>query len=242
MENSSSPIGIILVFVVVAIMAGVTVLMIRSSIRARKRRQEEAAALGFTEVPKTEYAYIKQHLADTNPRFGKSHIDLRNVFSRQLPEGRLILYDLWDTGSDSNDQIQDRSLMLIVEEMNLPKFMISAKNPILTNSPMMPILTKALSFLSDRQGLQPVTFTEYPEYDHKVLAASDNPSFLQEKLDGNTLGRLAMYDDLFLGGGKSSLVYTPLKTVNVQKPEPANLSNRINKALSIMRIFLDCVR
>lgn len=238
LNGSAFPFGIILAIIATFTMVAVIAFVIISDRREKKRRFDDAAALGLQPVPNSEFPGIKQLLADVNPRFGKSYMELRYVFTKEIPEGKLFLYDLWDISGEDNTLLHKQSVLLVVPGINLPTFVISVRVQIPGAPGMLMNFANKMMTWSMQHTLPAVEFPEYPEYNQKFNTFTNDPDRLRNILDGSTLGRLAMQKDLFLAGGKGSLVYAP--NLNQRNDDRNNdeLINRINSALSIMRIFL----
>lgn len=235
----SLDLGMIFVVLVVLIVGLVVFFSIRSSQRDTQKRQAEAAELGFLPTSKNDYPLLLKKIGAIHKQYGKSGIQLRHVFQRQLPDGMIHLFDLWDTSGEDNTELLSHAFLLVRQGPDLPAFMISAM-PDTSQMPAMlaGLMQKLTKWMMDKT-LPPVVFP--PEYgiQGRLQVVSDDPTRMSELLDQSTLARLAGSPGVFLAGKGDSILFSPMRMpVKNNQNEQPTLAQRYNQALDAFRSIL----
>lgn len=239
---------VISIFIVVVILVGTTIIVIwaiKASQREKARRAAEAAQLGFQSVPNTEFSKIKTWLTDVNPKFGKSGKELRNVFRKETPDGSLIVYDLWDTDGEGSNEMQHQAMLLIVPDLDLPKFFLMPKPLAFQNSSAPGIvgsIVNKLVTLSSNSNFSPVDLSAEPELDRKFFLVGEPVEEVNRIFTSEVLWKFEHLSDVTLAGGKQSLLYTPQKLKASSKDSTSELASRTSTAMSTFRILLDTIK
>jgi hypothetical protein len=237
MNISSGVITVLLVAVIIIFIAVVAVYSISSTRRETKRRADEAQGLGFQALPREDYRALLQKLAQVNPRLGKSYMELRNVFHKPSPEGRIFIYDLWNNGGEDSSSVQVQAIGMAVEGIEFPRFLITA-NLVGQSGILAGLASKVITWVF-QQSLPLVDFSDYPEFSQQVNVGCEDASAIRQLLTPDVMHRLMGNRDLFLAGCGDMLVYSPIFGARLGNMEPATLAHKLDSALSVMRILLD---
>ena len=241
MLNSTLSLSILLTISILIFFGIVVVYTFSASRKDKKRRFAVATNLGFKPVTESEYSDVLSHLASVNPRLGKSFMEMRNVFVKIIPEGSLYLYDLWNNGGEGSNLVQNQSILLAIPGINLPRFMISSKANMAELPGVLANLANRLIAWVFQNSLIIIDFPEFPEFNQRYTVATEDPVAMRKFLDSYVASRLSLPRDLLLAGGNDSLVCSSASIQRHNSPEDADLSRRIDNALSTMRIFIQNV-
>ncbi len=238
-------ISVMVVILILAATTGIVIWAIKASQREKARKAAEASQLGFQPVPNTELSKIKSRLADANPKFGKSGKELRNVFRKETPDGSLIVYDLWDTDGEGSAEMHHQAMLLVVPDLNLPKFVLLPKPVAFQNasaSSVVGSLVNKLASFSSFHSFSSVDLSAEPELDRKFILAGEPADEVNRIFTSDLLWKLEHLADASLAGGKQSLLFTPQKQLSSSKDSSSELAARTSTAFSTFRILLDALR
>jgi hypothetical protein len=206
--------------------------------RDSNHRAEVASSLGFRPTSGESYNILMQRLAEINPRLGRSYMELHNVFTKDIPEGSLFLYDMWNTSGEKNSIVHNQALALIVPQLAIPRFVISSK---MMSRGVIATLANNIFTWVFQNTMPIVDFPDYPEFNsHFTIASSDAAAF-RNILDHCAVEQLRMHGDLFLAGGKDTMLFSPMVTRLRGVKRDTDLNDRINAGLDIIRAILDSI-
>lgn len=228
--------GLLFGALVVIVMIVVIYFSIQSSRKYTQQRQSEALELGFCPTERSGYPYLLKKIAFVNPRYGKSGMQVRHVFQRQLPEGMIYQFDLWDTGGEDSTELLSYAFLLVRQGPDLPAFMISTL-PDTTQLPamVMGLMQKFNQWMLDRSLPRVVFPPEYAAYD-RVQVVSDDPARMLELLDQSILARISASQGMSMAGKGDSILYSEMKMPgNTNQTEKPTLARRYNLALDAFR-------
>lgn len=231
--------GLVFGALVVVVMALVIVLTIQNTRKYTQQRLTEALELGFCPTDQKDYSYLLKKIASINPRYGKSGMQLRHVFQRQLPEGRLYYFDLWDTSGEDNTELLSHTFLLIGQGVDMPEFVIST----LPDTSQMPVMVagwmKKFNQWMLTKSLQPVELPREYGVGERLQIVSDDPPRMLTLVDAAMLARLAGQPSVMLAGKGDAIMVSPTTIPGVaprnESPSPAS---RYNMALDAIRSML----
>lgn len=238
-------IGVMVVILILVATTGIVIWAVKASQREKDRRVAEASQLGFQPVPNTELSKIKSRLADANPNFGKSGKELRHVYRKETPDGSLIVYDLWDTDGEGSTEIHHQALLLLVPDLNLPKFILMPKPQAFQNvgsASVVGSIVNKLARLSSNPSFSQVDLSAEPELERKIILSGEPVEEVNRIFTTDLLWKLEHLSDATLAGGKQSLLFTPQKLLSSSKDPSSELAVRTSTAFSTFRIILDSLR
>lgn len=231
--------GLLFSAAIIMILAAVVFFTIRNTRRYSQQRQSEALELGFCPTDRGKFTYLLSKVAAVNARYRKSDLQLRHVFQRQLPEGMIYLFDLWDTGGEDNTELLSYAFLLVRQGPDLPAFMISTL-PDTTQMPAMVVglMQKFNQWMLDRSLPKVVFPPDYAAYD-RVQVVSDDPARMLELLDQSILARVSASPGMSMAGKGDSILYTEMKMpVKNYQTETPTLARRYNSALDAFRSII----
>jgi hypothetical protein len=227
--------SIFLILTILAFVGIVAYYSISTTKRDTVHRAEVASSLGFQPASGESYSLLMQRLAEINPRLGRSYMELHNVFAKEIPEGSLFLYDMWNTSGEKNNIVHNQALALIVPQLSLPRFIISSK--MMSKGLIATFANNIITWVF--QNTMPIVgFPDYPEFNNRFTVAASDAQAFRNILDRSAMDQLRSHGDVFLAGGKDTLLYSPMLTRNKGVKHDTDLSDRITAGLDIMQALL----
>ncbi len=150
---------------------------IRNNIRDRQLKQSLGAGLNLQPLSRLDHELAKQITSMYRP--GLTHsLAVRNVFSRNLPEGQLYLYDIWESRNGYRGYLDQCAFAFISSRANLPRISLFPRQslPGQPGGPLAPILTwtKSPSETEIRVG--------DPSFEGRYLLAGKDESAIRQVL------------------------------------------------------------
>jgi hypothetical protein len=113
---------------------------------------------------------------------------LENVFSKQMPDCDLFIFDLVETSGGETSYPEQQAVAVVSPYLNLPAFMLFPKADI--DSSVTNLGNRFLSWVISRLG-NVVEFSQFPEFARKYLVSSPDPDGTRQFLDESKLHHLA---------------------------------------------------
>lgn len=164
--------GVLVLVGFFVVFAAIIYYSIRSAGRQKEQLRTQAASIGYTPLDQPDPA-LAQRLIRLHTYRGKtgSH-KLRNVFTRSTFDGTFYLYDVWDTGSDSDTATEIHAVALQVSGMNLPRVTLVPKVP--GDLKMGAFANKVVTWAMTKVGAPQVTFPEHPALDQHFFVTGED--------------------------------------------------------------------
>ncbi len=135
-----------LLILALVILAFFLLIGIRQNQKDRALKRSLGQGLGLRPVTQITQELTRQ-ITSVHPH-GQNHVlELRNVFSKALPQGELYLFDLWESRSGYRGYAQECAFGVTSSAANLPRMSLFPRSdvPGKPAGPLSPILTWALS-------------------------------------------------------------------------------------------------
>ncbi len=225
---------LVLLFILLAFTA-LLIFSIRAGRKTRQVQAQIAQTLGVTPVEpdKTLLAQIAA-VYPTAKAADKPRYSLHNVSRRALPDGELFLFDLVDRDIESDSWIERQAVAIRSENLRLPPFQMSPKVDAAKYG--LGGLANALVEWGAAQAGTPVPFPEFPAFQARYAVTSSDPEAARRFFDEDKARYFAKteYYNVHAGGN----LFTFAETLPGFKPsDPAQMTQRINRALEIYRLF-----
>jgi hypothetical protein len=140
--------------------------------------------------------------------------------------------------------MQHQSMLLVVPNLSIPKFVLMPKPLVLQNagaaSSVVGTIINKLAAISSYHSFSQVDLSAEPELERKFILAGEPAAEVHRIFTTDLLWKLEHLVDVTLAGGKQSLLYTPQKLKS--KDTVSELASRTSNAMSTFRILLDSFR
>lgn len=225
--------SIIIVLGGLAFFAFVIYLAIKTGRSDTENKRQLAQALGFTPIEPDEHLNLKignlyQH------KSGNKRYQLRHVSRRIMPEGEMYLFDLIETSGEDDSITEQQAVAIISPQLDLPGFVLHPKVDA-EKYPIGGLANKLIRWATTFIG-EPVDFPEYPDFQGKYIVSSLDPEPVRRYFDASLAQALARtsFNRIYAGG--DIFTFSQLST-QVKAPDQNSLSQRVNQALDVFRIF-----
>lgn len=222
------PLLILLVF------AGMVWFAVTSSRRAKEAKAQMTQMLGLAPVPEPDSMLVEQIAALYRTPWEQSKDELLNVSRRILPDGELFLFDLVNTGGDSDSIIQSQGVAIRSDTLKLPPFQLYPKVDT-TKYALGSLANKIVEWGVSRVGT-PVHFPEFPAFQARYAVTSTDPEAARRFFDEEKARYFASTENYSLHAGGSLFAFAEIEP-GFKTNDPAQMTRRINRALEIYRLF-----
>ena len=215
----------------------VFVLVVYTTIsRTRKDRQQKkqiALALGFQSIENlpTELA---ERIFVLHRYAGRGNYHLRNVAFHKTLEGEFYLYDLWDTGGDSNNLVEQGAVAVVTHGLDLPQMTIFPRLDM--TGKFIDLANRFIGWAMKRVATE-VTL-DHPGFQEHYFLAGEDPEAIRSRLTPDLLDYLAENPMLSLhaSGDLFTLAYLKFGTAR-EKVDLESVSALNNHAVRLVTFF-----
>lgn len=230
MEN----ITILALLLILLVFAGMVIVSITATRRAKEAKAQMAQTLGMTLVPQPDAALVEQITGLYRTPWEQSKDELLNVSRRILPDGELFLFDLLDTGGDSTSIMESQAAAIRSDTLKLPPFQLYPKVDT-TKYALGSLANKIVEWGVSRVGT-PVNFPEYPDFQARYAVTSADPEAVRQFFDEDKARYFAKTENYALRAKGNFFTFAEIEP-GFKMNDPARLTRRINCALEIYRLF-----
>jgi hypothetical protein len=224
---------ILVVLLVLLIFAGLIVFSITNTRQQKRARAQMAQTLGITPV-EADTTLLAQISALYQTPGNKPRHSLHNVMRRRLPDGDLFLFDLVDRDGESDSWLERQAVAIRSDTLRLPPFQIFPKiNP---EKYALGALANAIVEWGVSKVGTPVQFPEFPAFQARYTLTSTDPEAAQRFFDEARARFFARTEYYNLRAAGGLFVFAEIQP-GVKLNDPAQITNRINRALDIYRLF-----
>jgi len=215
--------SLIIVLLVLGILALVIFGIIYQNRKVKERRQQ-LITNGYTPVDRPDAALLARLVA-LHGRKGQRY-RLRNVFRREVPEGEIILYDLWETGGDDNSSVTTGAMALIAPTLHLPQMMLMTHPnlPDHTNNLLVKAAEKLINWSAGLGGMKRIYFPDNYHFDSRYYVMAKDEDAVRAFLDDTRLIYLASmsrgYQIAFNDNAFSLAREIPRLTGSIRRTDP----------------------
>lgn len=228
-------ITLLVLLLILLVFTGLLIFSIRTSRKTKQAQAQTAQTLGVTPVEPDES--LPAQIAAVYPTAkaaDKPRYSLHNVSRRALPDGELFLFDLVDRDIESDSWMERQAIAICSESLRLPPFQMFPK--VDTAKYALGGLANAIVEWGIAQAGTPVQFPDFPAFQARYTVTSTNPEAARRFFDEDKARYFAKteYYNIHAGGS----LFTFAEMLPGFKPgDPAQMTQRINRALEIYRLF-----
>lgn len=223
---SSTIILIILAIVILAIFLWIG---IRNNLQDRKLKLSLGKSLGLSQLTSIPKELTRQVISVH--RTGQNHrLELRNVFSRTLPQGELYLFDLWESRSGYRGYLEQCAFAVTSSSAHLPQFSIIPRDRILgkPGSRLSPIITWAI------RPSETELHMDFPGFDERYLLTGKDENAVRAALKPALLDYLVKSPALLLHANGQIFTVSAIDLYNSQKmPDLETVRRLYDQAIQI---------
>lgn len=220
---------------IVAVIAALILLAIRSSRRNRERRQQVFGALGFSSVdpPSSLVEKISRLYHDTAlVRRGKSgRIRLSHVFGRRVGDGEMFVFDLIDVSGDEDSHSERQVVAVVSARLQMPTFLLFPKSDQTGGASR--AANRLLTWLASKVAAS-LEFPGVPQFGERYLVISADTDRTRKFLDAALLKHFADTPLLLIHAGHDLFTLSRIGNTRQKIEEIADL---VGQAESLFRLF-----
>ncbi len=225
---------LVLLFILLTF-TGLLVFSIRAGRKTRQVQAQIAQTLGVTplEPDETLLAQIAT-VYPTAKAADKPRYSLHNVSRRALPDGELFLFDLVDRDTESDSWLERQAVAIRSNRLRLPPFQMFPKVDAAKYG-LGGLANVIVEWGVSKVGT-PVQFPEFPAFQARYAVTSSDPEAARRFFDEDKARYFSKteYYNVHAGGN----LFTFAETLPGFKPgDPAQMTQRINRALEMYRLF-----
>ncbi len=215
-----------------AMFIGLFILAIRSGRQEKRNKQAWAASLGFS-PHEPDQALAEKIAALYRTRRGSGPHVLRNVSRKTIPGGVMYLFDLVDTGGDSDSTAERQAVAVVSPDLRLPQFLLL---PRMDEQQRLGKVANRMIAWGANLGGDMLTFPEYPAFDRRYLVVAREPQAVQDFFDDSIAAFFAGTEMYTLHAGEDTFTFAEIR-YGVQKLGAEILAARVSKAMDIYRVL-----
>ncbi len=206
---------------------------IRNSIKDRELKQSLGESLGLSQLTHIPAELTGQIISMHQP--GQSRrLALRNVYSGTLPQGKLYLFDLWESRSGYRGYAEQCAFAVISTGARLPRFSLFPRSriPGKPGGPLRPIITWAMSPAETEIHLDPPGFAE------RYLLTGKDENAVRAVMRPALLDYLLQSPPLLLRANEQTFTVSAIDPHNSQnRPDLATVRALYDQAVQISSIL-----
>ena len=224
---------ILVLLLILLVFAGLIVFSITNARQQKQAQAQMAQTLGLTPV-EPDATLLTQISALYQTPGNKPRHSLHHVMRRRLPDGELFLFDLVDRDGESDSWLERQAVAIRSDTLRLPPFQIFPKiNP---EKYALGALANAIVEWGVSKVGTPVQFPEFPAFQARYTLTSTDPEAAQRFFDEARARFFARTEYYNLRAAGGLFVFAEIQP-GVKLNDPAQITNRINRALDIYRLF-----
>jgi len=224
---------ILVLLLILLVFAGLIVFSITNARQQKQAQAQMAQTLGLTPV-EPDATLLTQISALYQTPGNKPRHSLHHVMRRRLPDGELFLFDLVDRDGESDSWLERQAVAIRSDTLRLPPFQIFPKiNP---EKYALGALANAIVEWGVSKVGTPVQFPEFPAFEARYTLTSTDPEAAQRFFDEARARFFARTEYYNLRAAGGLFVLAEIQP-GVKLNDPAQITNRINRALDIYRLF-----
>jgi len=229
----------VVVFGTLALFGLIIALILRAGLKAKAASSQIRQSLGFRPIQPTpdlvqKIAQLYQNLRLNRKSLEAGNYHLLNVFSKQMPDCDVVLFDLIHTAGDEDGYSEKQAVAVISPHLNLPPFVVFPK--VNTEGALSDLANKVIGWVVAKFG-SPVGFPEVPEFDERYLVSSPDPEGTRQFLDESKLRRLAKTTLVGVNACGELFTLSPIDRASRPLQREAT-AERVNQAMDVFSIFL----
>lgn len=245
----------LLVLVILLVGAGFFAIMVWALFAARRKAGERRQRLleqGFAPLDPPDEALIES-IAGVYAMRPNRRVELRDVYQRPIPGGRLFLFDAWDVGGRENDIAGRGVVALQSPSLDLPPFMLwplpemgAAGGGFLARAAQ-GLMDRALDWAATYSGMQRYRLADLStdgsaaEFDEHYLLFGRDPSRLGALFARALPARLASLGSSYALHGAGDLLFVEAGSSFSKRPSspstPPDDAARVSAARKIFAWF-----
>lgn len=227
-------ITILVVLLILLVFAGMVIVSITATRRAKEARARMAQTLGITPAPQLDAALVEQITALYRTSWEQFKADLLNVSHLSLPDGELFLFDLLDTGGNSTSITESQAVAIRSSTLRLPPFQLYPKVDA-SKYALGGLANKIVEGSVSKVGT-PVNFPEYPAFQARYAVTSTDPEAARRFLEEEKARYFARTENYTLRAGGNLFTFAEIEP-GFKPNDPAHMTRRIQRTLEIYRLF-----
>ena len=224
---------ILVLLLILLVFAGLIVFSITNARQQKQAQAQMAQTLGLTPVEPDE-TLLAQISALYQTPGNKPRHSLHNVTRRKLPDGELFLFDLVDRDGESDSWLERQAVAIRSDTLRLPPFQIFPK--IDAEKYALGALANAIVEWGVSKVGTPVQFHEFPAFQARYTLTSTDPEAVRRFFHEDKARFFARTEFYELRAAGGLFVFTEIQP-GLKVNDPAQITNRINRALDIYRLF-----
>jgi len=224
---------ILVVLIILLVFAGLIAFSIVNVRQQKQAKTQMAQTLGLTPV-EPDSSLLAQISALYQTPGNKPRHSLHHVMRRRLPDGELFLFDLVDRDGESDSWLERQAVAIRSDTLHLPPFQIFPKiNP---EKYALGALANAIVEWGASKLGTPVQFPEFPAFQARYTLTSSDPEAARRFFDEDKARFFARTEYYNLRAAGNLFVFAEIQP-GLKVNDPAQITNRINRALDIYRLF-----
>ena len=207
-------------------------LMISHEKKELAKKVQIALALGFSKVEPDQALLDQITRAYPHPKTNVRY-ELKNVFRKIIADGEVVIFDLNNTASEEDGQVENQAVAIISPRLNLPHFVI---HPLAdTEGWATNLANRVMRMAVARSGVL-VEFPESADFHKKYLLTSLDPSAAQHFFEPQMLHHLAQTHLLNINANENIFTLTSIDPTR-KSFDQQSMADRINQAMQIFQIL-----